>query len=74
MLGIQIDAVYHTSIVLNGVEWYFGHGVNSTSPPGTTHHGKPMEVISLGETELPEEVVVEYIDSMRAEYSPESYE
>ncbi|EDU48868.1 thioredoxin [Pyrenophora tritici-repentis Pt-1C-BFP] len=25
-LGIQIDAVYHTSIVLDGIEYYFGQG------------------------------------------------
>lgn len=28
MLGIQIDAVYHTSIVLNNQEYYYG-----PSPP-----------------------------------------
>ena len=49
-LGIQIDAVYHTSIVLEGIEYFFGHGIQ-TSYAGATHHGQPMEQILLGETE-----------------------
>lgn len=74
MLGVQIDAVYHTSIVLNSVEWYFGHGINRTSPPGTTHHGDPIKIIPLGDTYHSDEAVRKYIDSMRTEYSPERYE
>jgi thiol-disulfide isomerase/thioredoxin len=72
-LGIQIDAVYHTSIVIDGKEWYYGAGIQS-SLPGATHHGKPMEIIPLGMTSLPEEVIVEYIDSMRSTYTMESYD
>jgi thiol-disulfide isomerase/thioredoxin len=72
-LGIQIDAVYHTSIVIGGYEWYYGHGVQS-SIPGKTHHGSPMEIVPLGTTSLPDEVVLEYIDSMRLEYTAESYD
>ncbi|KAF8246354.1 DUF862-domain-containing protein [Wilcoxina mikolae CBS 423.85] len=72
-LGIQIDAVYHTSIVVGGYEWYYGHGIQS-SIPGKTHHGSPMEIVPLGTTSLPDEVVLEYIDSMRLEYTPESYD
>ncbi|TGZ76463.1 DUF862-domain-containing protein [Ascodesmis nigricans] len=73
MVGIQIDAVYHTSIVLGGAEYYYGHGIN-TSCPGATHHGQPMEIFSLGDTSLPDEIIIEYIDSMRSEYTPESYD
>ena len=72
-LGIQIDAVYHTSIVLQGIEYYFGQGVQ-TCRAGATHHGAPMETINLGRTELPIEVVLEYLESLKQVYTPESYD
>ncbi|QMW33314.1 hypothetical protein G4B84_008745 [Aspergillus flavus NRRL3357] len=52
LTGTHIDAIYHTAIVLNGVEYYFGHGIQ-TAYPGSTHHGQPMEKVHLGQTELP---------------------
>ena len=66
----MIEAIYHTSIVLNRTEYYFGQGIQ-TATPGTTHHGQPMEVIRLGKTELPLDVVEEYIFSLQEVYSPE---
>lgn len=69
-LGIQIDAVYHTSIVLGGIEYYFGQGVQ-TCRAGATHHGQPMEVIKLGQTALPLEVILEYLESLKEIYTAE---
>lgn len=69
-LGTQIDAIYHTSIVLEGIEYYFGQGVQ-TCRAGTTHHGRPMEVINLGSTELPVEIVLEYLESLKEVYTAE---
>ena len=42
--------------------------------PGRTHHGAPMEVIHMGKTELPAEVIEEYLDSLKAIYTSESYD
>jgi thiol-disulfide isomerase/thioredoxin len=72
-LGIQIDAVYHTSIVLDNIEYFFGQGVQ-TCRAGTTHHGQPMETIKLGKTDLPIEVILEYLESLKEVYTPESYD
>ena len=69
-LGTQIDAVYHTSLVFAGAEYFFGAGIQ-TSIPGGTHHGRPMEVIPLGKTELPLEIILEYLDSLRSIYTME---
>ena len=69
-LGIQIDAVYHTALVFGGIEYFFGAGVQ-TSFPGATHHGKPMEVIFMGETHLPVEVIMEYLESLKSIYTTE---
>ena len=70
LTGTQIDAIYHTSIVLGGVEYYFGQGIQ-TAAPGSTHHGRPMQILPLGKTELPAEVVEEYVVSLTEVYTPE---
>jgi hypothetical protein len=70
LLGVQIDAVYHTAIILGGIEYFFGAGVQTTYP-GATHHGRPMEVVKLGRTELPLEIILEYLESLKAVYTAE---
>lgn len=64
LLGIQLDAVYHTSIVFQGVEYVYDGGIQ-TVVPGKTHLGSPIEVIRLGKTELPMEVIMDYLESLR---------
>ncbi|KAF1345817.1 PPPDE putative peptidase domain-containing protein [Delphinella strobiligena] len=73
LVGIQIDAVYHTSIVLGGIEYFYGAGVQ-TCFPGQTHHGQPMEIINLGKTELPMDVVLTYLESSKEQYTHENYD
>ena len=70
LLGIQIDAVYHTSLVFSGIEYFFGAGVQ-TSYPGATHHGQPMEVIPMGTTHIPLETILEYLESLKEIYTME---
>lgn len=41
--------------------------------PGTTMHGNPVEKIEMGETEIPEEVFMEFIDNMHETYTADSY-
>ncbi|KAI9837249.1 MAG: hypothetical protein M1819_000323 [Sarea resinae] len=72
-LGIQIDAVYHTSLVFGGVEYFYGQGVQACYPGGS-HHGSPMEIIPMGTTSLPEEVISEYLESLKVIYTPEAYD
>lgn len=73
LLGFQLDAVYHTSIELEGVEYVYDGGIN-TIRPGSSHLGQPLERLYLGKTELPIEVILEYLDSMRSIYTPEAYD
>ena len=70
LLGIQIDAVYHTAVVFGGIEYFYGAGVQ-TSYAGATHHGKPMEIIPMGTTHLPMEVILEYLESLKTIYTME---
>ncbi|PLB44249.1 thioredoxin [Aspergillus steynii IBT 23096] len=73
LTGTQIDAIYHTALVLNGVEYFFGQGIQ-TAVPGSTHHGHPIEKLHMGRTELPVDVIEEYISSLGDIYTPESYD
>jgi len=70
LLGVQIDAIYHTSIVMEDIEYTYDGGVKTLSP-GTSHLGKPFRVIDLGESHLPTEVIMEYLDSLREIYTAE---
>lgn len=65
IIGIDLDAIYHTAVVLNGKEYYFDReGVTST-PAGKTRFGLPIEVLDAGETYIPEDVFLEYLDELR---------
>jgi desumoylating isopeptidase 1 len=69
-LGVQIDAIYHTSIVVGGLEYVYDGGIK-TVHPGSTHLGQPMEIVELGTTGLPLDVIMEYLDSMKEIFTPE---
>jgi desumoylating isopeptidase 1 len=69
-LGFQIDAIYHTSIKLNGLEYVYDGSVLSIVP-GSSHLGRPEQEIYLGRTELPMDVIEEYLDSLREIYTIE---
>ena len=42
-----------------------------TSYPGSSHHGQPMGKIHMGLTQLPIEVILEYLDSLKTIYTME---
>ncbi|RFU31262.1 hypothetical protein B7463_g5055, partial [Scytalidium lignicola] len=73
LLGIQIDAVYHTSIVMEGIEYVYDGGIK-TIHPGSSHLGRPIEIISLGKTDLPIDVILEYLESLKEIYTAEAYD
>lgn len=70
MLGFRLDAIYHTSIILSGLEWVYDGNIVAIQP-FTSHLGRPMEVLHLGETSLPMDIVEEYIDSIRGIFTVE---
>ncbi|RMZ71076.1 Desumoylating isopeptidase 1 [Pyrenophora seminiperda CCB06] len=50
------------------------YDLSKTCRAGATHHGQPMEIIKLGQTSLPMEVILEYLESLKTIYTPESYD
>jgi hypothetical protein len=73
LLGVQIDAVYHTSIVLGGIEYTYDGGIKSLKP-GSSHLGPPLQSLELGQTSLPMEVIMEYLESLRGIYTAAAYD
>lgn len=71
LLGFQLDAVYHTSIELNGHEYVYDGAIIAIAP-GSLHLGQPMQRIRLGATSLPMDVIEEYLDSLRPIFTLEA--
>ena len=84
LLGFHLEAIYHTSIVIYGVEYFFG-GVaraEATAPtsgvqkctPGATVLGQPMRKEFLGKTELDPDTFQLWLDEIgRTEYRGDTY-
>ncbi|KXJ93077.1 thioredoxin [Microdochium bolleyi] len=72
-LGFQLDAIYHTSIELDGKEFVYDGGINVIKP-GTSHLGRPLQRLHLGHTDLPMDVISEYLDSLREIFTPQAYD
>lgn len=71
ILGFQLDAIYHTSIQVNGREYVYDGGIIAIAP-GSSHLGQPMEKMHLGTTNLPIDVIEEFLDSLRPIFTLEA--
>ncbi|KAH8104592.1 DUF862-domain-containing protein [Cristinia sonorae] len=72
LTGKQIDGIWHTSVVVFGQEIFYGQGICITRP-GQSHHGKPLQIVDMGETALDQETFNEYLQEMRSHYTADKY-
>ena len=72
LLGRQIDGIWHTGIVVHGQEYYFGGGIQ-VGYPGGTHFGRPVQVIPMGETHIPEELLQEFLAEISHRFTMHTY-
>lgn len=72
LLGFQLDAIYHTSIELDGLEYVYDGNVVAITP-GSSHLGQPLQRLNLGKTQLPMHVIQQYLQSLREIYTVEAY-
>lgn len=73
MFGLDIDGVWHSAVVVHGKEIYFGQGV-SIFDAGLTHLGQPDKIIDIGETEIPWDVIEEYVTTnLETEWNASKY-
>ncbi|KAM3124779.1 hypothetical protein CJJ07_000622 [Candidozyma auris] len=64
LLGKAIDAIYHTSVVVFGKEYYIDQGIK-TSPAGRTKYGNPKEVLDVGNTFVSEDILNDFLEDLR---------
>lgn len=72
LLGFQLDAIYHTSIELDGLEYVYDGNVVAITP-GSSHLGQPLQRLHLGKTQLPMDVIQQYLESLREIYTVQAY-
>ncbi|KAL9957268.1 hypothetical protein ACROYT_G038882 [Oculina patagonica] len=64
LLGKRIDGVWHTGLVCYDREFFYGgDGISSCSPGGTIL-GSPDEVIDLGDTEVTQDVFMDFLSGI----------
>ncbi|KAJ1970227.1 hypothetical protein IWQ62_000054 [Dispira parvispora] len=74
LVGRVIEGIWHTSVVAFGIEFFYGQGIQRVSPPGTTHHGRPLRQLSLGSTQVPPDVLDAFLTSLSQQrYTAERY-
>ena len=71
-IGKQIEGIWHTGVVVYGKEYFYQGGITNSSP-GKSMAGTPLKVIEMGETEIPYELFLEFLNDINAEYTEEKY-
>lgn len=71
MLGFHLDAVYHTSILIEGLEYVYQQGIRVIQPGVFSALGPPIEKVHLGTTQLPHEVIIDYLNTVRDRFTPD---
>ncbi|XP_064394250.1 desumoylating isopeptidase 1-like [Halichondria panicea] len=72
-LGKQINGIWHTGVVVYGMEYFYGGLGIEFCPPGGTIMGPPNKVEDLGETGIPQEIFMEYLFELQDQFQPEKY-
>ncbi|GIL71498.1 hypothetical protein Vretimale_2636 [Volvox reticuliferus] len=72
LLGQQIDAIYHTGVVVGGIEYFFGGGVQHCIA-GQTPFGQPLRTVELGVTHLGKDVREELLADLSSRFTPQDY-
>lgn len=74
LLGLRVDGIWHSAVVVHGKEYWFGGRVYE-SVPGRSQWGEPDRVIELGETMLTVEDAEDFISrELMDEFTSESYD
>jgi len=72
-IGKVIDGIWHTSIVAYDTEYFYGGGIQSSTPRATPY-GTPVQIIELGYTCVPQSVFHDYLREVSPQFSPARYD
>ncbi|CAO1614262.1 unnamed protein product [Sympodiomycopsis kandeliae] len=80
LLGRHFEGVWHTSIVVHWTgnsspqEYFFGGALGiEITRPGGSHHGSPVQIMQMGETEIDYDTWNVILEDLRDRYRPEAY-
>lgn len=66
LLGTEIEAIYHTSVIVRGKEYYLDQGIQMIRAQSYhLKYGAPIEVIDVGETFIDDETIHAFIDDLK---------
>ncbi|KVI12306.1 protein of unknown function DUF862, eukaryotic [Cynara cardunculus var. scolymus] len=71
-LGKAIEGIWHTGVVVYGIEYYFGGGIYR-APVGTAPYGTPIRMIDLGVTKVSKDKFESYLEEISPRYTQETY-
>lgn len=72
-VGKDVEAIYHTSVVVFGKEFYFQGGI-AIDKPKTTPFGQPIKEQEIGTTELSSAEFAEFLESIKGHYTADKYD
>lgn len=72
LLGIELEGIWHTSVVVFGAEYYFMGGIQSR-PPGTTEFGTPLRSLDYGRTQITRADLEQYLLEISSRFTEETY-
>lgn len=64
LLGVELEAIFHTSVVVYGREYFLSQGIQ-VSKPGITKFGIPKEILEAGNTEVTPEIFDDFIEDLK---------
>lgn len=72
LVGKYFEGVWHTGICVYEKEYYYGGGI-SWDRMGRTPFGTPTKQLSLGFTDIPQELFMEFLREAQSEWSADTY-
>lgn len=73
LLGKQIDGIWHTGIVVNDTEYFFGQGIQHC-PVDQSPFGTPLQVIDLGTTDIDDALLRDFLQDIQPRFNAQTYD
>jgi len=73
LLGIELEGIWHTSIVVYGKEYYFRGGIEESSPKSSVF-GTPVSELSYGSTLVTQEELQGFFSEVEGRFTEETYD
>ncbi|GAB5365736.1 hypothetical protein AAMO2058_001083500 [Amorphochlora amoebiformis] len=72
LVGIQVDGIWHTGVVVYGYEYFYGGGIQS-SLPEDNQAGRAVQKLSLGKTTKSQKEFHDFLISQASEWTSQKY-